>query len=203
MDDAERGPGIRVDLDAVARERHVPQPVLGVELDLLDVLEALEHADSHLVDEVLDRLGDEVVERGCERIAHGLARHPLLEVRVTPASVEMDEQRPVVRIRKRRVLVAQETPERVAAELDQVEALPPGAMIPDPVASDVQPGDSPIPLQLLVEDVAAPLEGRLASLQRHPLDMFVAVEKAPTDEREELLQRGALELERAGVDEVL
>src|SRR6266508_3609251 len=180
MDDAERGPGIRVDLDAVARERHVPQPVLGVELDLLDVL-----------------------ERGCERIAHGLARHPLLEVRVTPASVEMDEQRPVVRIRKRRVLVAQETPERVAAELDQVEALPPGAMIPDPVASDVQPGDSPIPLQLLVEDAAAPLEGRLAPLQRHPLDMFVAVEKAPTDEREELLQRGALELERAGVDEVL
>src|SRR6266508_4770800 len=123
MDDAERGTRIRVDLDAVSRERRVPQPVLGVELHLLDVLEALEQANAHLVDEVLDGLGDEVVEGGGERIAHSLARHPFLEVRVTPASVEMDEQRPVVRIRKRRVLVAYETPERAAAEFDEVEAL--------------------------------------------------------------------------------
>src|SRR5260370_39564223 len=69
--------GLRVAEDSgggvrVGQLRGIPEAVLRLEADLRHPTELVEEARPHLVDEMLDRHADEIIEGGDRRVAHRL-----------------------------------------------------------------------------------------------------------------------------------
>src|SRR5919198_605021 len=186
MDDAEGWARVRVHGHTIMGARRIPEAVLAVELDLLDLAKTGQHPRSHLMQEVLDGFGDELVERRGHLLANLLTRDPLGEVAVPPVHVQVDEERPVGGLGKRRELVPHESGERAAAELDELEALPSGAVIDHALAAHDDPGCAAIRVRPLVEDGTAALEGELVPREPDLLHVLVALEEAAADVGEDV-----------------
>jgi hypothetical protein len=115
---------------------------------------------------------------------------------VTPEDVEVNEERPVDHFRERRVLVAREVRESAAGDLDQVQRSPPRAMVEHARAVELDLGDAVVVVEAPEQDLALAGKGELAPTDADALDVSVAPEEAASEELQEVLQSGAVELER-------
>ena len=137
------GVGVRLRPAVVGLGADVPEAVLRVEAHRRELRPAIEHAQADLVDEVLDREADELVEDGVGEvgdllrgdIAGRVGQDRIGRIGVLPADVQPDVQRAIPSLRQCRVLVPGEVGEGGARDLDQLQVATAGLVVGDRDAS--------------------------------------------------------------------